>query len=79
MAYNMSDVEVLFKKGKRTSAAFIQSECITRNSDHKMLSQICSHLFDVNKKISDWDTIDWIKWIISGGKTPEEFSQDGNH
>ncbi len=78
-----SDVEVLFKKGKRTSAAFIHSECLqfinSSKSELKMLSQISDVLFDVRKSIADWDTIDWIKWIVSAGQTPDEFTQNGIH
>lgn len=77
MAYP-NDVEVLFKKGKKAAAAFIHSECVNSPSEHKMLLSICDALFDPRKPISDWDTIDWIRWIIAGGKNPDEFAKDGN-
>lgn len=79
MAYT-TDVEVLFKKGKRASAAFIHSECVANaGGDKRMLSQMSTVLFDPRKSIADWDSIDWIKWIIAGGKAPEEFSQNGKY
>ena len=70
------DVEYLLRKGKRVSATQLRTECLNK-SQPKLLSQISCVLFDVRKSIADWDTIEWISYIISGGRTPEEFAVEG--
>ncbi|CAN7992707.1 unnamed protein product [Ixodes hexagonus] len=66
--------EVLIKKGKRGAAAYFQSEC-ARTSNPKQLNELLDIILDPRKPIDIWDTIDWCKWLMAGGKTPDEFSQ----
>ncbi|XP_054165403.1 E3 ubiquitin-protein ligase ubr3-like isoform X2 [Oppia nitens] len=42
----------------------------------KLLPQLCRVVFDVRKSVADWDTIDWIQWIVAGGLTPHEFAAE---
>lgn len=56
------------------SASYIQSECSSRN-DHKVLNELLDTLLDPKKRIDEWDTIDWCRWLMAGGKTPDEFGQ----
>ncbi|XP_075538293.1 ubr3 ubiquitin ligase isoform X3 [Dermacentor variabilis] len=66
--------EVLIKKGKRGAAAYFQSEC-ARTSNPRQLNELLDIILDPRKPIDIWDTIDWCKWLMAGGKTPDEFSQ----
>ncbi|KAM7303015.1 hypothetical protein ISCGN_018523 [Ixodes scapularis] len=66
--------EVLIKKGKRGAAAYFQSEC-ARTTNPKQLNELLDIILDPRKPIDIWDTIDWCKWLMAGGKTPDEFSQ----
>lgn len=64
------------KKGKRGAASYIHNECINQvNSRH--LSEILDILLNPAKAIDEWETIDWLKWLIAGGKTPDEYSALG--
>ncbi|KAI5710044.1 hypothetical protein M8J76_006269 [Diaphorina citri] len=66
-------VHVLMKKGKRGAASYIHNECVNQvNSRH--LSEILDILLNPAKAIDEWETIDWLKWLIAGGKTPDEYS-----
>ena len=70
------EVEYVLRKGKKYSAQVLKQECLSK-CPPKLLPQISCVMFDVRKSIADWDTIDWISWIIAGGRTPEEFAQEG--
>ncbi|KAL1485543.1 hypothetical protein MTO96_010052 [Rhipicephalus appendiculatus] len=39
------------------------------------LNELLDIILDPRKPIDIWDTIDWCKWLMAGGKTPDEFSQ----
>ncbi|KAL3175252.1 hypothetical protein MRX96_010871 [Rhipicephalus microplus] len=66
--------EVLIKKGKKGAAAYFQSEC-ARTNNPRQLNELLDIILDPRKPIDIWDTIDWCKWLMAGGKTPDEFSQ----
>lgn len=71
-------VHVLMKKGKRGAASYIHNECVNQvNSRH--LSEILDILLNPAKAIDEWETIDWLKWLIAGGKTPDEYSTLGKN
>lgn len=70
-------VEYLIKKGKRKAAAFIQIFC----SDHTnpdVTNGVFDSILNPNISIDDWDTIEWCRWLLAGGETPEDFAQTGN-
>lgn len=67
---------VLMKKGKRLAAAFIQVQC-SDNLHHRTLDSLLDFLLNPAVGIDDVNTIDWCKWIMAGGKTPDEFAGIG--
>lgn len=69
--------EYIIKKGKRPAASFIQSFCSNRSNLDATNGVFDTILYPIIP-IDDWDTIDWCRWLLAGGKTPEEFAQTGN-
>lgn len=67
---------VLMKKGKRGAAAFIHADC-SNSAPRKSLDDLLDILLNPSKAIDEWDTIDWCKWLMAGGRTPDEFSSIG--
>lgn len=67
---------ILMKKGKRGAASYIHNECVNQVSS-RHLSEILDTLLNPAKAIDEWETIDWLKWLIAGGKTPDEYSTLG--
>uniref|UniRef100_A0A0N8E404 E3 ubiquitin-protein ligase n=1 Tax=Daphnia magna TaxID=35525 RepID=A0A0N8E404_9CRUS len=65
--------QILMRKGKRGAAVYVQSEC-SRTTDPQHLKDLLSTLLNPQKPIEELETVDWIKWLIAGGKTPVEFS-----
>ena len=68
--------QVLMKKGKRGAAAWVAEEC--RNpSTASSLDHLLDIILNPAKAIGEWETIDWCKWLMAGGKTPDEFALIG--
>lgn len=70
------DIEVLMKKDKHVAAAYIQTEC-SRTSIPETLYAILDVLLNPLGNIDDFETINWCKWLMAGGCTPDEFTSDG--
>lgn len=68
------EAEVLFKKGKRFAAAYLQVEC-AKSTNPPLLKELLDILLDPKKSIDSWDTIDWCRYLMAGGKTPDEYGQ----
>lgn len=66
----------LMKKGKRGAAAFIHADCCNSSSSTS-LDDLLDILLNPAKAIDEWETIDWCKWLMAGGRTPAEFSSIG--
>lgn len=64
---------VLMKKGKRGAAAYVQAEC-SNTASPLHLNELLDLLLNPEKAIDEWETIDWFKWLMAGGLTPDEFS-----
>ncbi|XP_066151735.1 E3 ubiquitin-protein ligase Ubr3 [Euwallacea fornicatus] len=65
--------KVLMSKGKRATAAYIHADCAAeRNPQH--LKEVLDNLLNPIKPIDEWETIDWCKWLMAGGRTPDEFA-----
>ncbi|XP_046390043.1 E3 ubiquitin-protein ligase Ubr3 isoform X2 [Ischnura elegans] len=64
---------VLMKKGKRGAAAYVKAECHNTASPVH-LNELLDLLLNPEKAIDEWETIDWFKWLMAGGDTPDEFS-----
>lgn len=74
------DVQVLMGKGKRGAAAYIS---LTTGRDAggcpPYLNELLDVLLNPSKPIDDWETIDWCKWLMAGGRTPDEFASTGGY
>ncbi|XP_020290278.1 E3 ubiquitin-protein ligase UBR3 isoform X2 [Pseudomyrmex gracilis] len=62
------DVQVLMGKGKRGAAAYISRDT------GGCLNELLDVLLNPSTAIDDWETIDWCKWLMAGGRTPDEFA-----
>lgn len=70
------DTEVLLKKGHRAAAAYIHAEC-SRSARPETLNKLLDNLLNPSKDIDNWETIEWCKWLMAGGCTPDEFAANG--
>ena len=69
-------VETLMKRGKRPVAKYIKDECSSPGTP-KSLSELLDYLLDPRKVLDDFDRMDWLRWIIAGGTTFDEFAKEG--
>ncbi|CAL8073578.1 unnamed protein product [Orchesella dallaii] len=67
------DTDVLIKKGYRAAAAYIHAEC-SRSTRPENLNKLLDNLLNPTKEIDNWETIEWCKWLMAGGCTPDEFA-----
>ena len=62
-----------------------QAECNSANTgepSHKEpqhLNALLDYLLDPEKDINNQDTIDWCRWLVGGGTSYEDFSQNGKN
>lgn len=63
--------------GKQNGAAFINAECIEGQPPHVHLNGLLDTILNPKGKIDDAENIEWCKWLIAGGRTPEEFAKIG--
>lgn len=66
-------VDILLAKGKRAAAAYVHADC-SNNPSPQHLNLVLDFLLNPEKDIGEWDTIEWCKWLIAGGRTPDEFA-----
>ncbi|EEB17463.1 ubiquitin ligase E3, putative [Pediculus humanus corporis] len=59
----------LIKKSKRSATAAFKSS-------PDSLKNFLNRLLDPVKDINDSETIDWCRWLMAGGQTPEEFANE---
>lgn len=69
--------ENIIKKGKRQAASYIQSFCSNHHCPD-ITNEVFDSILNPANPIDDWDTIDWCRWLLAGGKSPEEYTQTGN-
>ncbi|CAL7947523.1 unnamed protein product [Xylocopa violacea] len=70
--------QVLINKTIRIRAANIHEECSNLPYDSgcpPSLSKLLDEVLNPSKPINDKETINWCKWLIAGGHTPEEFAK----
>ncbi|XP_017785571.1 PREDICTED: E3 ubiquitin-protein ligase UBR3 isoform X2 [Nicrophorus vespilloides] len=67
------EVRVLISKGKRAAAAYVHADC-ANNAAPRHLNEVLDNLLNPSKAIDEWEAIDWCKWLIAGGRTPDEFA-----
>lgn len=70
----------LKSQGKKATASLIQQE-LSSNGYSETLDLMLDDLLTPEKNIADNDNIEWCKWIIASGKSPNDFSLQGkkNH
>ncbi|CAH2255089.1 jg7230 [Pararge aegeria aegeria] len=69
--------QVLMKKGKRGAAAYIHADCVSGYPQY--LGPLLDVLLNPGKAIDEWETIDWCRWLLAGGRTPDEFAAIGKY
>lgn len=62
-------------KGKRQGAVIIYNECVTGKTE--TLDNVVEEILDPEENIDNTDNIEWCKWLIAGGLTPDEFTTIG--
>lgn len=66
---------MVMQKGFREAASFINNECCNGKSDH--LNCVLDVILNPEKNIDNLDYIEWCKWLIAGGRTPDDFASIG--
>ncbi|GIY97038.1 e3 ubiquitin-protein ligase ubr3 [Caerostris extrusa] len=66
--------EVLIKKGKRATAAYIQGVCSSQ-SNTDVTNEVFDSILNPLAPINSWNGIDWCRWLLAGGKAPEDYTQ----
>lgn len=65
-------VQQVLDRGKKGAADYLKN-CHSPELLYEVLDRILSHEIFIN----DEESIDWIKWLMAGGKTPDEFAALG--
>lgn len=73
---NLKNSKLLRQKGKRATANTIHQE-LSANGYSETLNVMLDDLLSPDKDINDSDNIEWCKWIIASGKSPNDFSSQG--
>ena len=71
-------MSALLKRSKRSVAVHMKSEC-QKQTDSQKLVDLLDHLLNPEKPIDEYETLDWLRWLISGGSTFDEFARTGKH
>ena len=57
----------------------MKAEC-SKQTDPQKIKYLCDVLLNpATKQIDDFETLDWCRWLISGGSTFEEFAKTGDY
>lgn len=67
-------IQQIVGKGKRGAAEYIKT-CRSPEILNEILDRILSHEISIN----DSESIDWIRWLMAGGNTPENFTALGEY
>jgi hypothetical protein len=68
--------QALMKRGKRPLATYFKAECC-RPSGVQQLQDLLDFLLDKSNPIDDSERLDWLRGIIAGGATFDEFTRTG--
>lgn len=66
---------MVMQKGLSGGASFINNECVNGKSDY--LNCVLDVILNPEKNINNIENIEWCKWLIAGGRTPDEFANIG--
>lgn len=63
-------------QGKKATASLIHQE-MSSNGYSETLDLMLEDLLTPEKNITDTDNIEWCKWIVASGRSPNDFSHQG--
>lgn len=66
---------MVIQKGYSDGASFINNECV--NGKREYLNCVLDVILNPEKNIDNLEHIEWCKWLIAGGRTPDEFASKG--
>lgn len=66
---------MVMDKGFRDGSAFINEECVKGGNEY--LDCVLDVILDPEDNIDNLTNINWCKWLIAGGRTPDEFAAIG--
>lgn len=66
---------MVMQKGFRDGAAFINNECVNGKTEY--LNCVLDVILNPEKNIENLDYIEWCKWLIAGGRSPDDFASKG--
>lgn len=72
----VNTAKAIKETGKKTAAAQIHAELVTKGYSND-LQILIDDILDLDKLIDDTDNIDWCRWLIAGGISPNEFTATG--
>lgn len=61
---------------KKDASLIINSECC-QNGPTPELDILMDYLFHPEERLDNPVSIEWVRWLIAGGRTPEEFASIG--
>lgn len=67
-------VQQILDRGKKGAADYLKN-C----GSPELLYQVLDRILSYEVIINDEESIDWIKWLMAGGKTPDEFATLGKY
>lgn len=73
---HLKKLKSLKLQGKKVTASIIHQE-LSVNGNSETLNIMLDDLLSPDKLIADSDNIEWCKWIIASGKSPNDFSTQG--
>lgn len=73
---HLKKLKSLKQQGKKATASVIHQE-LSSNGHSETLNIMLDDLLSPDKLITDTDNIEWCKWIIASGKSPNDFSTQG--
>lgn len=73
---HLKKLKSLKQQGKKATASVIHQE-LSANGHSETLNIMLDDLLSPDKLITDTDNIEWCKWIIASGKSPNDFSTQG--
>lgn len=66
---------MVMDKGFRDGSALINDECVKGGTEY--LDCVLDVILNPDDNIDNSTNIDWCKWLIAGGRTPDEFAAIG--
>lgn len=74
---HLKKLKSLKQQGKKVTASIIHQELSANGGNSDTLNIMLDDLLSPEKLIAESDNIEWCKWIIASGKSPNDFSTQG--